>query len=138
MYRTLAITTLVALAVLGLYATLNTSFFPRRISDMVPHRPIADVNPYRAPLLNSDVPMSEKVAGSFGVFLYPGCSLEAHKSTVKEIVDLDAHIQKIFDVELPGQVWYHARNISDVALDAIRGDTSVALVECTTLIHMID
>lgn len=160
MSRTLTITTLLTLAVgVGLYTTLNTAwrFRPRRLSDLlpprhvsgliphrrrisdfIPYRPLADYNPYPAPLQNADVPESRKVAGEFSVFLYPGCSLEEHKLAVRDVVDLDAHIVRIFDVELPDQVWFHVSGISDAAVDAIRSDTSVALVECATRVYLIN
>lgn len=129
MYRTFSIASTIALIVLGLHAALDTSLL-RRLYDTLPPRRIAQTTPFRAPVVNFDAPGSEKVPGAYGVYLKPGASFEEHKASVSGNIHLDAHIRRVYDQLFPGQVYYHGFNISDAALDAIRADTRVVMVEC--------
>lgn len=103
------------------------------------HPLLISINSHRAPLLNCERPEWERVPGSYGVFLYRGESLEEHKAAVREYVDLDdAHIRYVWDHTIPGEIFYHAVEINDTALEAIRADTRVAMVECDAAVPMPD
>lgn len=88
--------------------------------------------------MNDDLSEHQRVPGAYGVFLYRGESLDEHKAAVREHVDLDVHIQRVFDVELPGSIFYYATQINDTALEAIRTDIRVAMVECDAAVPMPD
>lgn len=100
--------------------------------------PLVSMNPHRAPVINDDLPEHQRAPGAYGVFLYRGESLKDHKEAVREHVDLDVHIQRVFDVELPGSIFYYATRINDTALEAIRADNRVAMVECDAIVPMPD
>ena len=53
--------------------------------------------------------------------------MEQHKGTVREVIDLDQHIRRVFDgPRYRDQIIYTAFEISDAALDVIRADYAIA------------
>jgi hypothetical protein len=83
--------------------------------------------PYEAPLRSLGGKPEDLVPGNYGVFLFPGHSLEQHFKAVK--IDLTPHIMYIFDAIYKDRVVYSARNIDDGLLAAIRSDPGVEVVD---------
>jgi len=79
-------------------------------------------------LHNAD--LESRIAGAYCVFLGPGYFLEQHKAVLRTTVDLDNYASRVFDDMKPGHVLYCVENLDEVALDAIRLDFGVQMVEC--------
>jgi len=99
-----------------------------------------DVDPdiYRAPLVNGGS-SSEKVAGSYIVYLRPGYSFEQHKTTVSGAVDLEQRVAHVWprDLGLTADcVSYCTKDVDDTALAVIRADPGVEMVECDSVVTL--
>ena len=154
MYRTLAVSIALAFAIFGLWTIHDTMSQPQqppydsypltqgpRLQDQYPHHLLTQTpttSPYKAPLVNEDVAESEKVVGSYGVFLRSGCTYQQHKSNVGQTIDLEKHTRRVFTSTSLGVEYYTAVDISKVELDAIRADTEVAFVEHDMKVHLVD
>lgn len=84
-----------------------------------------------APLYNCDLPPQRLARDRYIVWLTPGYSLEDHKRTVADALP-EGSIQAILNID-PRAVWYSAIIESANALDTIRRDLGVLLVECSSL-----
>lgn len=71
-----------------------------------------------------------RVPGSYFVFLRPGYTLEHHKAAIESTVDLDQHALRVFERTIPGPIFYYVDDLEEDALDAIRLDIGVQMVEC--------
>ncbi|KAH7409536.1 hypothetical protein BKA64DRAFT_665189 [Cadophora sp. MPI-SDFR-AT-0126] len=67
------------------------------------------------------------VPGSYGVFLFPGRSIEQHSIEIQ--TDITPYIMHIFDKLWTDRVVYSAGNIDDELLAKIRKDPGVEFVE---------
>jgi hypothetical protein len=89
--------------------------------------------PRLAPLYNCDLPPERLRRNKYIVWLTPGYSLEDHKRTVGDALP-EGSIQTILRID-PRAVWYSAIIESASAVDMIRRDPLVELVECSSLAH---
>ena len=89
------------------------------------------MGPYQAPLIPEDLPEEDRIPESYIVFLHQGCSLDEHKRTLaRQGVDLESKIQNIFPEKVGRYgTYYGADDIDDEALEAIRADVNVDVVE---------
>jgi hypothetical protein len=90
---------------------------------------------YEADLFPHDTKPEEVVAGQYGVFLFPGHSLEQHSEFIK--TDLTPHIMHIFSFD-KNRVIYSARDVNDLLLAAIRSDPGVEYVEYDYKVELIE
>jgi soluble P-type ATPase len=67
------------------------------------------------------------VPGNYGVFLFPGHSIEQHSAAIK--TDITPHIMHIVNKLWADRVVYSVRNIDNDLLAAIRSDPGVEFVE---------
>nr|POE93443.1 hypothetical protein CFP56_19455 [Quercus suber] len=102
----------------------------RRLS----HKPTPLLRPYRAPLVNCELP--DLIPDSYFIFLHHGCSLENHKRTIGYQIDLDSKIQYSFPETRHYGHYYGAYDLDDAALDAIRADIAVDMIECNRELHV--
>ena len=86
-------------------------------------------SPYKAPFSNEDTPESQRIPGAYIVWLRPGYSFEQHKATVSQAIDVDKHTRKVDTKLSPGQTIYDTFDVGEEALDVIRADSQVALLE---------
>jgi hypothetical protein len=89
-----------------------------------------------APLRPHDAKPEDVVAGNYGVYLFPGYSLEQHSEFIKN--DLTRHIMHIFDTLYTDRVVYSSRNVDDLLLAAIRSDPGVEAVNYDYKIELIE
>ncbi|KAK6423428.1 hypothetical protein LTR95_016533 [Oleoguttula sp. CCFEE 5521] len=86
--------------------------------------------PYQAPLSLCDSPNVNE--GKYWVYLEHGYPLETHKQKMQTKVNLEARVGHEFrETDLHG-LYYRADELDAVALEAVRGDAGVRLVECDT------
>jgi len=137
MFRTIATATAIVLALAGLHMAFNSITSPYQTLANPASTQMSTSPPYKAPVTNPDIPPAEKVPGSYVFYMRQGHSIEDHKATVRHVVDLDQHIRRIFTDMPPGrQTMYSAHDISEAALDAIRADYAIRMVECDVKVHV--
>lgn len=73
---------------------------------------------------------------SFCVFLHHGCSLEEHKRTVGQQINLDSKIKHIFPETRNHGLYYCADRVDDVTLSAIRAELVVDMIECNRVLEI--
>ena len=70
------------------------------------------------------------IQGAYFIFLHHGCTLEEHTETVGKQANLDWKITHVFPGADHHGLCYTVEEIDDVALDAIRTDIVVDMIEC--------
>lgn len=88
--------------------------------------PLAVGETYQAPLQGADNP--NRVMGWYVVDLKPGHDIEQHSAVVG--TDMNKYIKNVLRSIYPDRDVYHAVDINDDLLDAIRKDTGVQVVYC--------
>jgi hypothetical protein len=81
-------------------------------------------------------PSEDIIANSYIVFLHWGYSLAEHKQTVSDI-DLDPLIKIIFE-ETANHGLYYSVELEEGALEVVRADWGVDMVECDRRAHLIE
>lgn len=91
---------------------------------------------YRAPMVGCE--RTGVIEGSYFVFLHCGCSLDKHNQTIGNNVDITSKIRRVYP-ETPGHgLYYWAEDIDETALEAIRSDIVVDMIECNRALDMSD
>jgi len=70
------------------------------------------------------------IEGDYFVFLHQGYSLENHAKTVENEVNLTSKIHRIYPGTPRHGLYYYAQDIDKPALEGIRADIVVDMIEC--------
>ena len=89
--------------------------------------------PYQAPLQGDDLP--GVVPQSYVIFLHKDYSLEDHKAKLTDSVDLDKAIEFVFP-ETSRHGLYYTATLDDDALESVRADEGVDMVECNRKVEL--
>ncbi|KAH6722734.1 hypothetical protein BKA61DRAFT_593052 [Leptodontidium sp. MPI-SDFR-AT-0119] len=99
------------------FAAMSTSAASSQIpTQLTPH---PSQTPYQAPLRDPGG-TGPIVPGNYGVYFFPGHSIEQHSAAIK--TDITPHLMHIFDKLWTDHIVYSARNIDRVLLAVIRSD----------------
>ena len=87
--------------------------------------------------MHCEGPKEDIVPDSYFILLHWGYSLTEHKQIVGEAVDLDALIEHIFEGTVHFGLSYSIE-LDETALDVVRSEWGVDMVECDQWVHLID
>jgi hypothetical protein len=90
---------------------------------------------YRAPIY-CGAPNEDIIANNYFIFLHWGHSLAEHKQAVSDI-DLDPLVKIIFE-ETANHGLYYSVEMEEGALEVVRADWGVDMVECDRRVHLIE